>query len=260
MFEWMTEPSAWVALATLTALEIVLGIDNIIFISILSGKLPEDQRARGRTIGLAAAMIMRIVLLASLAWLSHLTSQLFVAFGHPVTARDLILFIGGLFLLGKATMEIHHNLEGKAEIQRAGPSSTFASVIAQIMVLDIVFSLDSVITAIGMADHLPVMITAVVLAVLVMMAAASPISDFVDNHPTIKMLALSFLLLVGMALVADGLGQHIPKGYIYFAMGFSVFVEMLNLRIRDAKEGPPVQLRDRMAPAPQPKEQAPVRM
>jgi predicted tellurium resistance membrane protein TerC len=247
----MTEPQAWVALTTLTALEIVLGIDNIIFISILSGKLPESQRARGRTIGLAAAMIMRIVLLASLAWLSHLTVELFSAFGRPVAARDLILLLGGLFLLGKATMEIHHNLEGRAEVERAGPGATFASVIAQIMVLDIVFSLDSVITAIGMAEHLPVMVAAVVIAVLVMMAAAGPISDFVEDHPTIKMLALSFLLLVGMALVADGLGQHIPKGYIYFAMGFSVFVEMLNLRIRGAAEGPPVTLRRRMAPARQ---------
>jgi predicted tellurium resistance membrane protein TerC len=252
MFEWITEPSAWVALATLTALEIVLGIDNIIFISILSGKLPDEQRARGRTIGLAAAMIMRIALLASLAWLSHLTVDLFSLFGHAVTARDLILLVGGLFLLGKATMEIHHNLEGKAEIQRPGPSATFASVIAQIMVLDIVFSLDSVITAIGMAEHLPVMVAAVVIAVAVMMVAAGPISNFVEEHPTIKMLALSFLLLVGMALVADGLGQHIPKGYIYFAMGFSVFVEMLNLRIRDAREGEPVRLRRRMAPAPHP--------
>jgi predicted tellurium resistance membrane protein TerC len=250
MFEWMTEPTAWVALGTLTALEIVLGIDNIIFISILSGKLPEHQRAKGRTIGLAAAMIMRIVLLASLAWISHLTVELFSVFGHPVTARDLVLLLGGLFLLGKATMEIHHNLEGKAEVQESGPAATFASVITQIMILDIVFSLDSVITAIGMADHLPVMIAAVVIAVLVMMVAAGPISNFVEGHPTIKMLALSFLLLVGMALVADGLGQHIPKGYIYFAMGFSVFVEMLNLRIRDAKEGPPLKLRRRMAPAP----------
>jgi len=253
MFEWITQPSAWIALATLTALEIVLGIDNIIFISILSGKLPRRQRARGRTVGLAAAMIMRIVLLASLAWLSHLTITLFSIFGHPVTARDLILLLGGLFLIGKATLEIHHHLEGSAEIQRPGPAATFASVIAQIMVLDIVFSLDSVITAIGMAEHLPVMIAAVVIAVLVMMAAAGPISDFVEDHPTVKMLALSFLLLVGMALVADGLGQHIPKGYIYFAMGFSVFVEMLNLRIRDAREGRPVRLRPRMAPAPRTK-------
>jgi predicted tellurium resistance membrane protein TerC len=253
MFEWMTEPSAWVALATLAALEIVLGIDNIIFISILSGKLPEEQRAKGRTIGLAAAMIMRIVLLASLAWLSHLTKELFTFFDHPVTARDLVLLLGGLFLLGKATLEIHHNLEGSAEVHRSGPSATFASFIAQIMVLDIVFSLDSVITAIGMADHLPVMIAAVVIAVLVMMVAAGPISAFVESHPTVKMLALSFLLLIGMALVADGLGQHIPKGYIYFAMGFSVFVETLNLRIRDAREGTPVRLRRRMAPAPRTK-------
>jgi len=259
MLEWVTEPSAWVALATLTALEIVLGIDNIIFISILSGKLPENQRARGRTIGLAAAMVMRIGLLASLAWLSHLTTELFSIFGHAVTARDLILVTGGLFLLGKATLEIHHNLEGKAEIQRAGPTATFASVIAQIMVLDIVFSLDSVITAIGMADHLPVMIAAVVIAVVVMMAAAGSISSFVESHPTIKILALSFLLLVGMALVADGLGQHVPKGYIYFAMGFSVFVEMLNLRIRDAGEGEPVHLRHRMAPAPAPAKKKPAR-
>jgi predicted tellurium resistance membrane protein TerC len=252
MFEWVTQPSAWVALATLTALEIVLGIDNIIFISILSGKLPESERAKGRTVGLAAAMVMRIGLLVSLAWLSHLTTELFSILGHTVTARDVILITGGLFLLGKATLEIHHNLEGTAEIQRAGPSATFASVIAQIMVLDIVFSLDSVITAIGMAEHLPVMIAAVVIAVLVMMAAAGPISDFVESHPTIKMLALSFLLLVGMALVADGLGQHVPKGYIYFAMGFSVFVEMLNLRVRNAKKEPPVHLRSRMAPAPVP--------
>jgi predicted tellurium resistance membrane protein TerC len=252
MFEWMTEPSAWVALATLTALEIVLGIDNIIFISILSSKLPEHQRAAGRTSGLAAAMIMRIVLLASLAWLSHLTAELFSIAGHPATARDLILLTGGLFLLGKATVEIHHNLEGRTETHAPAASATFASVIAQIMVLDIVFSIDSVITAIGMAEHLPVMVAAIVIAVLVMMVAAGPISSFVEEHPTIKMLALSFLLLVGMALVADGLGQHIPKGYIYFAMGFSVFVEMLNLRIRGSKVGPPVKLRHRMAPAPSP--------
>jgi predicted tellurium resistance membrane protein TerC len=248
----MTSPSAWIALATLTALEIVLGIDNIIFISVLSAKLPKDQRARGRIMGLAAAMVMRIGLLASLAWLSHLTVELFRFVAYPVTARDLILLLGGLFLLGKATMEIHHNLEGEAVDEEACTTTTFASVIAQIMVLDIVFSLDSVITAIGMAEHLPVMIAAVVIAVLVMMAAAGPISTFVENHPTIKMLALSFLLLVGMALVADGLGRHIPKGYIYFAMGFSVFVEMLNLRVRGRHE--PIRLRRRMAPAPLPLE------
>ena len=249
--EWMSDPQAWIALATLTALEIVLGIDNIIFISILSGKLPPEQRARGRTIGLAAAMLMRLVLLASLQWLSHLTTDLFVVAGHAVTARDLILVGGGLFLLAKATFEIHHNLEGREERAGGSAAASFGSVIAQIMVLDIVFSLDSVITAIGMADHLPVMMAAVIIAVLVMMFAAGPISDFVEEHPTLKILALSFLLLVGMSLVAEGLGQHIPKGYLYFAMAFSVLVEFLNLRIRDRTEGPPVHLRRRMAPDPQ---------
>ncbi len=239
--EWITSPEAWIALLTLTLLEIVLGIDNIIFISILSGRLPAAQRGRARTVGLAAAMLTRIALLASLAWLAHLTAELFTLGHHAVTARDLVLVVGGLFLLGKATMEIHHNLEGEAEHGSGRKAASFGAVIAQIMVLDIVFSLDSVITAIGMADHLPVMIAAVVIAVLVMMAAAGPIGDFVERHPTIKMLALSFLLLVGMSLVADGFGQHISKGYIYFAMGFSVFVEMLNLRLRE--RGKPVKLR-----------------
>jgi predicted tellurium resistance membrane protein TerC len=251
MFEWMADPQAWIALVTLTVLEIVLGIDNIIFISILSGKLPPDQRGRARVVGLAAAMIMRILLLASLAWLSHLTATLFQVWGQEVTARDLVLFGGGLFLLAKATYEIHHNLEGPGEEEGVKKAVSFASVIAQIMVLDIVFSLDSVITAIGMAEHLPVMIAAVVIAVLVMMAAARPISEFVEDHPTVKMLALAFLLLIGMALVADGLHQHIPKGYIYFAMGFSVFVEMLNLRAKSKR--PPVRLRARMGPQPNPK-------
>jgi predicted tellurium resistance membrane protein TerC len=232
VFEWMASPEAWIALLTLTVLEIVLGIDNIIFISILSGKLPEDKRARARTVGLAAAMLMRILLLASLAWLSHLTRSLFAVAGHEITARDLVLFAGGLFLLAKATYEIHHNLEGPEEEAEIVKAVSFASVIAQIMVLDIVFSLDSVITAIGMAKHLPVMIAAVVIAVGVMMVAAGPISHFVERHPTVKMLALSFLLLIGMSLVADGFHQHIPKGYLYFAMGFSVFVEMLNLRMK----------------------------
>jgi predicted tellurium resistance membrane protein TerC len=242
---WMAEPQAWIALLTLTVLEIVLGIDNIVFISILSGRLPEEKRARARTLGLAGAMVTRILLLASLAWLTRLTVELFAVLGHAVTARDLILFSGGLFLLGKATFEIHHTLEG-VEGQRGSKTAvSFTSVITQIMVLDIVFSLDSVITAIGMADHIPVMIAAVVIAVLVMMAAAGPISRFVEEHPTVKMLALSFLLLVGMSLVAEGFGQHIPKGYIYFAMGFSIFVEMLNLRIRDEPKRSPVQLRRR---------------
>jgi predicted tellurium resistance membrane protein TerC len=249
MLDWIITPQPWIALATLTALEIVLGIDNIIFISILAGRLPREEQARARTLGLAAAMLTRIALLGSLAWLAHLTVALFAVGGHAVTARDLVLFSGGLFLLGKATFEIHHNLEGEEEDHTRGPAVSFAGVIAQIMVLDIVFSLDSVITAIGMAEHLAVMVAAVVLAVLVMMASAGPISDFVEDHPTIKILALSFLLLIGMSLVADGLGQHIPKGYIYFAMGFSVMVEMLNLRMRNTSwETKPVRLRQRIAP------------
>jgi predicted tellurium resistance membrane protein TerC len=249
MFDWMSNPQAWIALGTLTALEIVLGIDNIIFISILSGRLPREKRGRARTLGLAMAMFSRIALLASLAWLAHLSVELLAIGGHSVSARDVVLFGGGVFLLGKATVEIHHHLEGKEEDHEAAAAVSTASVVAQIMVLDIVFSLDSVITAIGMAEHLPVMIAAVVTAVLVMMVAAGPISDYVEDHPTIKMLALSFLLLVGMSLVADGLGQHIPKGYIYFAMGFSVLVEVLNQRLRkDSWESPPVRLRQRIAP------------
>lgn len=239
--DWMTDPQAWIALLTLTTLEIVLGIDNVIFISILSGRLPEAQRGRARTLGLAAAMGTRILLLASLAWIAHLTHGLFTLAGHEITARDLVLFAGGLFLLAKATFEIHHNLEGDGGHEGKKAAASFAAVIVQIMVLDVVFSLDSVITAIGMADHLPVMIAAVVIAVLVMMVAAGPISRFVEHHPTVKMLALSFLLLIGMSLVAEGFGQHISKGYIYFAMGFSVFVEMLNLRVRGRQK--PVKLR-----------------
>ncbi len=249
MFAWITDPQAWIALATLTALEIVLGIDNIIFISILSGRLPKEQRPRARTWGLVGAMFMRVLLLLSLAWVARLTVQLFMLFGDPFTARDVVLVAGGLFLLAKATFEIHHNLEGEEEEHERGKAVSFSGVIAQIMVLDIVFSLDSVITAIGMAEHVPVMVAAVVIAVLVMMIAAGPISDFVEDHPTIKILALSFLLLIGMSLVAEGLGQHIPKGYIYFAMGFSVFVEMLNLRMRKASwEAKPIRLRQRIAP------------
>jgi predicted tellurium resistance membrane protein TerC len=255
MFSWITDPQAWIALGTLTALEIVLGIDNIIFISILAGRLPPQQRPKARTLGLAGAMLTRILLLASLAWLSHLTAQLFEMFGHPVTARDAVLFGGGLFLLGKATFEIHHNLEGEEKDKEGKATVSFAAVIAQIMVLDIVFSLDSVVTAIGMAEHLPVMVAAVVIAVLVMMLAAGPISEFVEDHPTVKMLALAFLLLIGMSLTAEAFGQHIPKGYIYFAMGFSVFVEMLNLRLRKSPAAP-VRLRQRIAshrPSPRPR-------
>jgi predicted tellurium resistance membrane protein TerC len=235
---WMTQPEAWIALVTLTALEIVLGIDNIIFISILTGRLPEDQRQKGRMIGLALAMIMRIALLISLAWVVRLTDPLFTVFGKGISGRDLILIVGGLFLLAKSTHEIHHKLEGIAEEGSTKAHATMRSVLAQIIVLDIVFSLDSVITAVGMAKHIPVMVIAVVLAVIFMMFFAKPIGDFVEDHPTVKMLALSFLLLIGMALVADGLGFHIPKGYIYFAMGFSVFVEMLNLRLRKGKPKP----------------------
>jgi len=246
--DWIFDPQAWIALATLTALEIILGIDNIIFISVLSGRLHGRQRAQSRTTGLLLAMLTRILLLISLAWLSSLTTTLFTVLDHPVSARDLILFVGGLFLLGKATFEIHHNLEGADDTGKQRSAATFFSVIVQIMLLDVIFSLDSVITAIGMAEHLAVMITAIVVAVFVMIAAAGPISDFVEDHPTVKMLAMSFLLLVGMSLVAEGFGQHISKGYLYFAMGFSVFVEMLNLRVRSRRVQPPVRLRRHISP------------
>ena len=233
--EWL------VALLTLTILEIVLGIDNIVFISILSGKLPREQQARARTVGLALAMVTRILLLFSLTWLARLTSPLFAVFGHEVSGRDLILLAGGLFLLAKATFEIHDKLEGDEGHGSAGVVARFWQVIVQILLLDVVFSLDSVITAIGMARELWVMVTAVVVAVGVMLFAAGPISSFVERHPTVKMLALSFLLLIGFSLIAAGAGQHISKGYIYFAMGFSVFVEALNLRIR--RKSAPVHLR-----------------
>jgi predicted tellurium resistance membrane protein TerC len=228
-----------VALITLTVLEVVLGVDNVIFISILSGKLPKEQQKLARRVGLGAAMLMRLVLLAFIAWIAGLTRPLFDVFGRDISGRDLILLGGGLFLLAKATWEIHDKLEGP-EHGGARPAVSFLSVITQVMILDIVFSLDSVITAIGMADELSVMMTAVVLAVLVMLVAAEPISAFVEDHPTIKILALSFLLLIGLSLVAEGLGQHISKGYIYFAMGFSVFVEVINIRVR--RKGAPVQL------------------
>ncbi len=228
---WALDPEIWVALITLTALEIVLGVDNVIFISILAGKLPRGQQAGARRVGLGAAMLTRIALLASLAWLIRLTRPLVTLFGHVFSGRDLILLVGGLFLLAKATTEIHDRLEGREGHASARVAPSFAAVIAQIMLLDVVFSLDSVITAVGMANQLAVMIAAIVLAVGVMLWAAGAISEFVHQHPTVKMLALSFLLLIGVALVADGFGQHIAKGYIYFAMGFSVFVEMLNLRV-----------------------------
>ncbi|MGD2156189.1 MAG: TerC family protein [Anaerolineales bacterium] len=236
--DWITDPQSWIALVTLTVLEIVLGIDNIIFISILSDKLPENQQEAGRKIGLAAAMITRILLLFSIAWLTRLTNPLFFVFEHGISGRDIILLAGGLFLLAKSTYEIHDKLEGETGRTSAKVPPTFLGVIIQIMLLDIIFSLDSVITAVGMADELAIMIAAVVIAVGIMMYASSPISDFVNERPTLKILALSFLLLIGFALMADGLGLHIPKAYIYFAMGFSVFVEILNLRIASRSKEP----------------------
>jgi predicted tellurium resistance membrane protein TerC len=220
------------ALATLTFLEIILGVDNVIFISILASKLPANVQARARRTGLSGAMVMRILLLLSIAWIIRLTAPLFHVFGRGISGRDLILIAGGLFLLAKATIEIHDKLEGEEGHGSAKVAPSFSAVIAQIMLLDVVFSLDSVITAVGMADDVSIMIAAVILAVAVMMFSAGPISAFVNRHPTIKVLALSFLLLIGVSLVADGLGLHVPKGYIYFAMGFSVFVAMVNLRVR----------------------------
>jgi predicted tellurium resistance membrane protein TerC len=235
-------PEILIALATLTFLEIVLGVDNIIFISILSGKLPPDQQPKARRIGLLLAMGTRILLLFSLAWVIKLTAPLFTVLGQEISGRDLILIIGGLFLLGKSTHEIHDKLEGEEGHASGRVASSFMSVLIQIALLDIVFSLDSVITAVGMVDHVSVMIVAVVISVVIMMVAAEPISAFVHRHPTVKMLALSFLLLIGMSLVAEGFDHHIPKGYVYFAMGFSVFVEAINLRVR--KKAEPVHLRE----------------
>ena len=243
--EFLFSAESWAALLTLTLLEIVLGIDNIVFISILSGKLPEHQRQRARTLGLALAMGTRILLLLSLTWIMRLTRPFFTIGPQEVSGRDLILLIGGLFLLWKSTHEIHERLEGQAEaVRKAGrKANTMASVLTQIALLDIIFSLDSVITAVGMANQIAVMVAAIVIAVGIMMWASRPLGDFVERHPTIKMLALSFLLLIGMALIAEGFHQHIPKGYIYFAMGFSVFVEMINLRVRGSAH--PVKLHER---------------
>ncbi len=237
--DWLTDPQVWMALVTLTALEIVLGIDNIIFISIQAGKLPVHQQEKARLVGLGLAMFIRIALLFSLTWLMGLTAPLFTVVGNEISGRDLILLSGGLFLLWKSTMEIHEKLEGEEGHATAGAGTTFGAVIVQILLLDIVFSLDSIITALGMANQLIVMVTAVVIAVGFMMLFSGKISAFVEKHPTIKMLALSFLLLIGVALIGDGLDMHIPKGYIYFAMAFSVIVEMLNLRMR---RGTPVKL------------------
>jgi predicted tellurium resistance membrane protein TerC len=236
--ELFTDPQNWIALLTLTALEIVLGIDNIIFISILAGKLDLTQQDRARKIGLSLAMITRILLLFSLSWLTRLTTPLFHVASFEITGRSIILLLGGLFLLGKSTFEIHEKLEGQEGQGSTKVKASFTSVIIQISLLDIVFSLDSVITAVGMANQLAVMVAAVVIAVVVMLYAAGPISDFVNEHPTLKILALSFLLLIGVSLVAEGLEFTIPKGYIYFAMGFSVLVEMINLRMKGKAEKP----------------------
>ena len=239
MFDAFLTADGLIALATLTALEIILGVDNVIFISILASKLPAGQQDRARRLGLIAAMAMRILLLFSLAWIIRLTAPLFTAFGEEISGRDLILLGGGLFLLAKATLEIHERLEGEEGHSSAKVAASFGAVIVQIMLLDIVFSLDSVITAVGMADELSIMVAAVVIAVGVMMLSAGTISEFVNRHPTVKVLALSFLLLIGLSLIGEGFDLHIPKGYIYFAMGFSVFVEMINLRVR---KGTPVKL------------------
>ncbi|MCP1340173.1 TerC family protein [Idiomarina sp. M1R2S28] len=244
MFEWITMPEAWIALATLTALEIVLGIDNIIFISILVGRLPEHQRDKARTIGLGLAMGTRLLLLFSLTWVMTLTDPLFSIFAEEISGRDLILLLGGLFLLGKSTLEIHHALEGDSQSEKSPVAASFIGILIQIAILDVVFSLDSVITAVGLAEQLSVMVIAVIISVGVMLVAAKSVSDFVDKHPTIKMLALSFLILIGMTLVGEGFGFHVPKGYVYFAMAFSLAVEMLNLKIRSNRKKPqPVELR-----------------
>jgi predicted tellurium resistance membrane protein TerC len=238
--EILLDPQNWISLLTLTLLEIVLGIDNVIFISILSGKLPKEEQGKARTVGLGLALITRILLLLAISWIMRLTAPLFAVAGHEVSGRDLILLGGGLFLMAKSTFEIHGKLEGEHDAQGRKTRASFAAIVAQILVLDIVFSLDSVITAVGMVKHIEIMITAVILALIVMLAFAGSIARFVDRHPTVKMLALSFLLLIGFTLIAEGLHQHIPKGYIYFAMAFSMGVEMLNLKLRKGQA--PVEL------------------
>lgn len=238
--EWLSDPAIWTALVTLTLLEIVLGIDNIIFISILTGKLPPEQQEKGRIVGLAAAMLMRITLLFFASWIVGLTDELFSIFDRGFSGKDLILLAGGLFLIAKATMELHDKLEGEEHTQEVKGTVTFGSVIGQILLLDIVFSIDSVITAVGMTEHLPVMIAAVVISIGVMMASASSIAGFVETHPTIKILALSFLILIGFTLVAEGFHVHVPKGYIYFAMAFSVMIELINMKIRSKSSEPTV--------------------
>jgi predicted tellurium resistance membrane protein TerC len=244
--DWLTDPQIWIAFITLVALELVLGVDNVIFISILAGKLPTHQQARARTTGIALAVITRILLLLSLSWVIGLTQPLISMFAVEISGRDAILVLGGLFLIGKATHEIHQKLEGMEGHASARVKPSFASVILQVLLLDVVFSLDSVITAVGMVDQIAIMVAAVLIAALVMIVAAGPLGDFVEEHPTVKMLALSFLLLIGFTLIVEGFHQHIPKGYIYFALGFSVLVEMLNLRLRQVRE--PVKLHEPYRP------------
>jgi predicted tellurium resistance membrane protein TerC len=242
--DWLTDPDIWIGFLTLLALEIVLGIDNLVFLSILSGKLPAGQQARARQIGLGLALIMRVLLLLTLSWIIRLTAPLFTLLGHEISGRDLILILGGLFLLAKSTYEIHDRLEGESGHASARVAASFGAVIVQIVILDAVFSLDSVITAVGMVDQVGVMIAAVIVAVAIMIVAAGPISVVVDRYPTIKMLALSFLLMIGLTLLLDGFDVHIPKGYIYFAMAFSLLVELLNLRV-GARSTEPVHLHHR---------------
>jgi predicted tellurium resistance membrane protein TerC len=239
---WISDPQAWIAFATLLLLEVVLGIDNVVFISILSSKLPTAQQARARLVGLGLAMFLRIALLVSIAWVIGLTAPLFTVLSQEISGRDIILIVGGLFLIAKSTHEIHQKLEGEEGGSSARVAPTFVSVIVQILLLDAVFSLDSVITAVGLVQEIGIMITAIVAAVIFMMIFAGPVSGFVERHPTVKMLALSFLLLIGVTLMVEGFDGHVPKGYIYFAMAFSMFVEMLNMRVRKTKAPPPVKL------------------
>lgn len=245
--EMLSNPQIWIAFGTLFALELVLGIDNVIFISILAGKLPANQQQKARVLGLSLAVLTRIVLLFSLSWIIGLTEPLFEILGQEVSGRDLILLIGGLFLIGKSTAEIHHKLEGEEGSQSAKVAGSFGAVILQILLLDIVFSLDSVITAVGMVKEISVMVAAVIASTLVMIVSAKPISDFVDSHPSLKVLALSFLLMIGFTLIVEGLEYHIPKGYIYFAMAFSLAVEMLNIRMRKKSKTAPVKLHERVS-------------
>ncbi len=245
--DWLTDPQTWIAFFTLVALELVLGVDNVIFISILAGKLPANQQSRARRTGIGLAVVSRILLLLSLSWIINLTEPWFQVFGFEISGRDTILIFGGLFLLGKATHEIHQKLEGEEGHASTRVSPSFSNVLFQILLLDVVFSLDSVITAVGMVDQLSIMIAAVLIAAVVMIFSADPLGNFVERHPTIKMLALSFLLLIGFTLIVEGLHQHIPKGYVYFAMAFSVFVELLNLQLRKTRQKP-VQLREAYIP------------